>query len=314
MMAHLHKGKPLKAVWLRLSPCSQGPLRVVARSDELISPDASGWQADPVLEACPPRGRVPVLLLHPDDAVLLTLQPPPVAARHRQAALEAMVESLWPGPLSELVCRFSAPNSQGQVMASLFPTRVLACLQRLLEELPPAWRSSLRVLPLDACTAPGPVPAWVPEQAGQSTRYYHWLAWIALWLALLSAGLGLDAWRHEQAADTLRSSIEAEFRRAFPQVPVVLDPVAQARRLMRAGTSDGPDSGTRLADLLARMAQQEPRLAGRITAITWRDGSWSFTLTEAMEAAPALQQTLRDAGWQWRADGEVWTLTQAGAR
>lgn len=314
MTARSLKGKPLKAVWLRLSACSQGPLHVVARSDEPIGPDAPGWQADPVLEARPPRGRVPVLLLHPDDAVLLTLQPPPVAGRHRQAALEAMVESLWPGPLDQLVCRFSATDAQGQVMASLFPTRVIEALPRLLEELPPAWRSSLRVLPLDACTAVGPVPAWLPAQASRSTRHYHWLAWLGLWLALVSAGLGFDAWRHEQAAHSLRSSIEAEFRRAFPQVPVVLDPVAQARRLMLAGTTDGSDSGARLADLLARMAQQEPGLAGRITAITWRDGSWSLTLTEPMEAVPALQQSLRDAGWQWRADGEVWTLTREGAR
>lgn len=304
-------GKPLKAVWLRLSSSADGPLHIVARSVEPLSPDDSSWTDDPVLESRPPRGRVPVLLLHADDAMLLELQPPPVAARHRQAALAALVEPMWPGPLDEITCRFSAPDANGQVLASLFPNRVLDAVQALIDSLPPAWRANLHVQPLESCGKAHRVPAWQPAH-GKRARHTvtkHLLGWSAFWLMLLAAALGLDAWRHEQAAHALRSAVEAEFRSAFPQVPVVLDPVAQARRLGSGGAGSSP-VGASLTDLLALLVRHESALMGSITALTWREGSWSLTLSNALAPSEPLRQALLNQGWQITADGEVWTLTR----
>ena len=109
-------------------------------------------------------------------------------------------------------------------------------------------------------------------------RIMDWRSWrvpaaLAAALALVwIAGLNIDAWMKLREERALRAQINAAFRSAFPQVPVVLDPVAQMRRGMAdlrsgAGTGDATDF-VALAGSFAQVAQLG---ADSVREIEYRD-------------------------------------------
>ncbi|MDH5537061.1 MAG: type II secretion system protein GspL [Betaproteobacteria bacterium] len=109
-------------------------------------------------------------------------------------------------------------------------------------------------------------------------RIADWRAWrlpavLAVALALVwIAGLNIDAWLKHREAQHLRSQMNAAFREAFPQVPVVLDPLAQMRRAvanMRSGAGTG-DAGD-FVSLAASFAQAVQAEAESVRLIEYRE-------------------------------------------
>lgn len=94
-------------------------------------------------------------------------------------------------------------------------------------------------------------------------RWHTWRASAALGAALLlvtAGGLNLHAWSLHRREQALREAVVGVFRDSFPQVPVVLDPLAQMRRgveNLRIGAGTGSGDFLALAAGLAQLAEPD---------------------------------------------------------
>jgi len=158
----------------------------------------------------------------------------------------------------------------------------------------PAWRDALSV-PVDAVPPPDtvPVPALDLLQYGFATGIADPAVWrrtavLAAVLAIVFVGgLQLDAWRLRGEERALRARMAGIVTTTFPEVPVVLEPLAQMQRLV-ADLDPGADRGgfADLAAALARVADAEP-----VDTIEYREGVLSATF----RWAPAERDAKRDA-------------------
>lgn len=187
-----------------------------------------------------------------------------------------------------------------------------------------AWSAALGVAVIAAPPAFRAAPVVLDLlQYEFAARIADWHAWrtpaaLAAALALVwIAGLNIDAWLKLREERQLREQMNATFREAFPQVPVVLDPLAQMRRGLAdlrsgAGTGDAGDF-VPLAAAFARAAQPEP---DSVQQIEYRDRALQVRLEpQALAAAQKrelLAQRLAKAGLEARfADGTV-TVRRTG--
>lgn len=144
-----------------------------------------------------------------------------------------------------------------------------------------------------------------------SPRMVDWRAWrmpvaLAAALALVwIAGLNIDAWLKLREERALRAQVNAAFRSAFPQVPVVLDPVAQMRRGIAdlrsgAGTGDAAD----FIALAASFAQVAQLGSESVRDIEYRDRALHVRFEARAIDTPAkrdaLVQRLAKAGFSAR--------------
>jgi general secretion pathway protein L len=144
-----------------------------------------------------------------------------------------------------------------------------------------------------------------------------WRAWrvpaalAATLLLIWIAGLNIDAWLKLREEGQLRAAMTAAFREAFPQVPVVLDPVAQMRRAVAdlkagAGADDASDF-LPLAAAFARAAEQGP---DAVREMEYRDRALHVQFgPKTLEVAAnrdSLTERLAKAGLQARfSDGRL---------
>jgi len=157
-----------------------------------------------------------------------------------------------------------------------------------------AWSTALSV-PVKAVPAPEtvPLPALNLLQYGFAAgiadpavrRRTALLA--AMLVVVFVVGLQLDAWRLRSEERALRARMAGIVTATFPEVPVILDPLAQMRRLV-ADLDPGADRGgfADLAAALARVAGADP-----VDTIEYREGVLSVTF----RWAPTERDTKRDA-------------------
>ena len=157
-----------------------------------------------------------------------------------------------------------------------------------------AWTEALSV-PVRAVPAieAVPVPALDLLQYGFAAGIADPAVWrrtIVLAVALLVVfvgGLQLDAWRLRSEERALRARMAGIVTATFPEVPVILDPLAQMQRLV-ADLDPGADRGgfADLAAALARVAE-----ADLVDTIEYREGVLSVTF----RWAPAERDAKRTA-------------------
>lgn len=183
-----------------------------------------------------------------------------------------------------------------------------------------AWTGALG-LPVMAVD-PAPVaPAIVLEllQYGFVRGIANAFAWrttgvlAGLLVAVSTTGLNAHAWTLHRQEQALRERMTAAVRTTFPQVPVVLDPVAQMQRLVadrRPATGEGEFLA--LARTLAQMAPPDA-----IQTIDFRDGALRVSLRTDGPAAEARRTALVGAaaarGLAASVDGDAVRLA-AGTR
>ncbi|MFT4173113.1 MAG: type II secretion system protein GspL [Rhodocyclaceae bacterium] len=141
---------------------------------------------------------------------------------------------------------------------------------------------------------------WPWTMAGTPTtrREARWLrpalgwgmAAIFVWLA----GLNLYAYRVESEGLALRRSMVAQVKAAFPKVPVVLNPLQQARQLRdarKAGNTPvvSSDFEALINASTALLAQSN----GQVERLTYRDGALEFQWREGAALTAAELETLR---------------------
>jgi general secretion pathway protein L len=184
-----------------------------------------------------------------------------------------------------------------------------------------AWETALgvKVLAVPAERAHASAVALELLQYEFAPRIADWRAWrvpVALAAALAVVwivGLNIDAWLKLREEQALRSQINAAFRTAFPQVPVVLDPVAQMRRGiadLRSGAGIG-DAGDFVA-LAASFAQVAQLGADSVREIEYRDRALHVRFEpraiDTSAKRDALVQRLSKAGFSSRFSDATLTL------
>ncbi|MFJ2537420.1 type II secretion system protein GspL [Pseudomonas sp. NPDC087614] len=166
----------------------------------------------------------------------------------------------------------------------------------------------------------GPVPGWGLHGAVQQQSHEHrgWgraIGFCALAVAVWVIGLNLYAAREASQGQQLKAQMSQRVKQAFPQLPVILNPLQQARQQLaarRKGVADDP------AQIFNRLVLQAgtgmPFMAGSVERLAYVDGTLQLTLlTDARRSGndKDWQSALAQAGTSVTADDEGWTLRPA---
>lgn len=281
--------------------------------------------------------------LHPRDSLLTSLELPPLPAAKTAAAVACAAQALILGPVDQMHVAHGPRESDGRVQVAWVPKaglERLAQMQLKLRGLYPApyalpvgataldegyllTRDSLQqgaVHPLgqQALDVPlldaaqrwsGPTPAWgLHGRLSQPARggWGRALGCVALAIGIWTLGLNLYAARQVDEGQRLKALMSQQVRQAFPELPVVLNPLQQARQQLAARQTG---SGQGFTGLLQLAGSNLPFMVASVDSLTFEqgrlhlelladsrnpavEGDWQAALTQAGFAA-----TREDHGW-----------------
>ncbi|WP_445178570.1 type II secretion system protein GspL [Pseudomonas sp. McL0111] len=169
----------------------------------------------------------------------------------------------------------------------------------------------------------GPLPGWGLHGAVQQPGSEHrgWgraLGCCVLALAVWVIGLNLYAAREASQGQQLKAQMNQRVKQAFPELPVVLNPLQQARQQLAArqqGAADDP--GQRFNRMVLQAGSGMPFMAGSVQRLAFADGTLQLSLlAEARRGSndkdKDWQSSLSQAGISVTADDEGWTLRPVG--
>lgn len=255
------------------------------------------------------------LLLHEVDRLQLALELPPLPSSRLSAAVQCAVQGLILGDTKAVFIAHGPRQTSGQVAVAWLGH---SALQRLGQ-----WLDAAR-LKADGLyaegTLQGPRPAW-GLQAGLRRRAAPAEGWgralVCCGVAVLIWVLGLNLYAAHLAAQgqAIRQRMVEQVRQHFPQLPVVLNPLQQARQQVEAGP-DGSEPALMFSRLLDEAATAMPFLAGSVEQLDFRDGRLLITPRPgaARVADPSRWQAdLSSRGIEASSSAEGWTLRPAAA-
>lgn len=292
--------------------------------------------------------------LHPRDSLLTSLELPPLPAAKTAAAVACAAQALILGPGDQMQVAHGPRESDGRVQVAWVPKAGLERLAQLplkVRGLYPApyalpvgaaaldegyllTRESLQqgaVHPLgvQALEVPlveatqrwsGPVPAWGlhgrlnPPSTGGWGRA---LACVALAVAIWTLGLNLYAARQVEEGQRLKALMSQQVRQAFPELPVVLNPLQQARQQLAARQSGAADDpGQRFTRLLQLAGSHLPFMVGSVDNVSYEQGRLHVELladSRNPTAEGEWQAALAQAGFAASRDEHGWTIAPAPA-
>ncbi|MDD0974710.1 type II secretion system protein GspL [Pseudomonas fontis] len=288
------------------------------------------------------KGRALMALLHPRDAVLTTLALPPLPEARLGAAVQCAALGLVLGDIKALHIAHGPRGVDGQVAVAWVGREKLQHLGRWLQASALKLRGLHALEPCGsrpcrrcqhrevagtasmlspagpaptACAVGQPLPAWGLQggltQAASSPRGWgRALACCAVAVFIWTLGLNLYAARLANEGQQLRQQMNAQVRQAFPQLPVVLNPLQQARQQLQAGHA-ADDPGNTFNRLLAEAGQAMPFLAGAISQLDYANGILELKPLSGAAKPTAQGSWLTDLGnkgIQASATAEGWTL------
>ncbi len=167
----------------------------------------------------------------------------------------------------------------------------------------------------------GPAPEWGLQGGIQITRAARggWgKALVASALALLiwTAGLNIYAAREAAQGQQLKAALSERVKQAFPELPVILNPLQQARQQIAARQSGAAQDTSRVFNhLLQQAGNAMPFMSGRVQTLTFTDGELQLKLLPDSRKAPddGWQATLAQVGVAASATAGGWTLRTAPA-
>lgn len=292
--------------------------------------------------------------LHPRDSLLTSLELPPLPAAKTAAAVACAAQALILGPVEQMQVAHGPRESDGRVQVAWVPKVGLERLAQLplkLRGLYPApfalpvgaaalddgyllTRDSLQqgaVHPLglqaldvqlvDAAQRwSGGVPHWGLHGRLRRPSTVGWsraLACVAFATALWTLGLNLYAARQVEEGQRLKALMSQQVRQAFPQLPVVLNPLQQARQQVAARqTGAAADPGQRFTSLLQLAGSNLPFMVGSVDNLSFEQGRLHVELladSRNPTAEGEWQAALAQAGFTASRDGHAWTLGPAQA-
>jgi general secretion pathway protein L len=193
---------------------------------------------------------VPVYaILHPGDAIVATITVPPVSAQRLSAAVAGCIEPMALSDLDELCVAHGARATDGVVTAAWTARRPLASAWALFAE---AGLNIVAFIPQSLAVPHGdphadeplalpagprwtaPLPDWslavdALRPASASGRWRRVIRWTTAAAAVWLIGLNGYAAQMGDRVTALQQRLQDAVLQAFPQVPVVIDPVRQAQ-------------------------------------------------------------------------------------
>lgn len=240
------------------------------------------------------------VVLHPHDVIAATINVPAVPANRYAAAVRGTLEGLILGDLDTLAIGHSKRAADGTAIAAWTPRDPLRdAWQRLsaaglsVQAFYPLqlWSETLvldQPEPLRSTDDPrwlAPNPGWslaVPQLAPrQRSRWRATMGWAAGAMAIWIVGLNLYASQLKHETQQLKDRMERDVRDAFPDIPVILDPVRQAQQGRDAlRTGQGGSTGTDLLSLARIAAQVLPFAADAVDLFVYQNDALTLTLND----------------------------------
>ena len=256
-----------------------------------------GTLAAAALASAFPHARVQAIL-HPDDVIVAGITVPAVPGNRYAAAVRGTLEGLVLGDLDALAVGHGGRAADGTVIAAWTAREALRSAWQRLSAAGLAVQAfyPLQVWSDTPATAQPPAlhdihdprwqvpgPGWslaLPQLAPKRpSRWRGAAAWLAAAAAVWIVGLNFYAAQLEGEAQQLRLRMERDVRDAFPDIPVVLNPVRQAqqgRDALRAGQGDALDSD--FLSLARVAAQVLPFAADAVDHLAYRDDMLTLRL------------------------------------
>lgn len=161
----------------------------------------------------------------------------------------------------------------------------------------------------------GPLPGWGLHGRLQQAATGGWgraAACTALAVAIWTLGLNLYADRQVDEGQRLKAQMNQQVRQAFPELPVILNPLQQARQQLAARQSGAANEpGQRFTGLLALAGSSLPSMAGAVERLTYEQGRLQVSLlpdTRSPTLAADGQALLAQAGFGATRDDQGWTI------
>ncbi|MGY4817001.1 type II secretion system protein GspL [Pseudomonas chlororaphis subsp. piscium] len=158
-------------------------------------------------------------------------------------------------------------------------------------------QGALEQLP-DSCRWTGPSPAWGLHGGVQnnSARQQGWgraAALCAVALVVWTLGLNLYAARQAAQGQQLKAQMSQRVQQVFPELPVILNPLQQARQQLAARQSgssgDAPQS---FNSLVQQASNAMPFVIGGVEQLNYQNGELQLSLLSDTRVPPP------DSGWQ----------------
>ncbi|WP_028311928.1 type II secretion system protein GspL [Derxia gummosa] len=126
--------------------------------------------------------------------------------------------------------------------------------------------------------------------AGQTLRPWRWaIGFAAAALLVWTVGLNADWLRLRREHARITAQMETDFRTAFPEVPLVVDPLRQARRQVELASTAGQDRYLELTTALAGLLPPNDA-TGSLRTLNFTAGTLRASLAPAV--APMTEQLL----------------------
>ncbi|WMD22684.1 type II secretion system protein GspL [Achromobacter seleniivolatilans] len=251
-------------------------------------------------------------VLHPADVIATTVQIPAVARARFAAAVHSALEPLVLSDLSTLAIGHGPRRPDGSVALAWSPREPVRRAWSLLSAqnlrvhalIAPqtlAAESSTSALPTPLrdpadprWQAPSPswslaMPQLAPARVSRWRPVWRWGTAAALvWIA----GLNIHASQLRAEADALRNGMRQQVLTAFPDLPVVLDPVRQAQQgLDELAANRGAANAADFLPLARAAAQTLPFAADKVARLTYADQALTLQLADAGENSQRVAET-----------------------
>lgn len=238
------------------------------------------------------------VVLQTTDAVVARVSVPPVPPRRLTEAIQSVIEPMVLTKTDQILLAHGPRQADGMVTVAWGSRNPLLRAWSLLQE------SGLRPVSLVPASLLAPVDETHPDQAlsllteacwqadwpswsltdglarpGGGQRWRRPLAWTLLALAVWV--LGLNAYAHQQQnhLDHLRQTMRQTVEQAFPQIPVVIDPLRQAGQQRDALRLAGGDAAAMdFLPLAMAAASILDFAATQVHGMQYRDGVLTLTL------------------------------------
>jgi general secretion pathway protein L len=171
--------------------------------------------------------------------------------------------------------------------------------------------------PVDHQRWNGAAPGWglhagVGQRTAQAAGWGRALGCCALAVGVWVAGLNLYAAREVAQGQQLKQQMSQRVKHAFPELPVILNPLQQARQQLAIRQGGGPAQLNHdFAYLVQQAAIALPFMAGSVQQLTFSERQLQVQMTaEATPAADgAVQAALSQAGLSAHRNERIWTLS-----
>ena len=240
-------------------------------------------------------------IVHPNDAIVAQVKVPPVSAQRLGAAVAGSIEPMLLSDLEQLCVAHGPRSADGSVTVAWAERMSVAKAWTLLADvglnvvaiIPHALAmptdDPAPETPLSLPAGPrwlAPLPSWSlaqeslrPTSAGGRWRKAAW--WATAAAAVWILGLNTYASRLQTEVKTLQNNMRTAVTRAFPQIPVVIEPLRQAqnqRDALRRARGDNADDD--FMPLALATAQVLDFAQSHVRSLQYENGELVLTLAE----------------------------------